>query len=110
MQPRTSSPSATEREFLVHGYMQNFWSSALARAPGGDGDLIDLDPALREDLFDIAMGEPERNTSGREDDDVGSEARDRRIAGGEQGEGGEFSWRQPCCSKAIMANATARGR
>ena len=72
--------------------------------------VVDLDAALGEQLFDVAVRQAEAQvpTDGQ-DDHVGWEAEpsERRTAGGEQSEGGGFSCWQSCCWNAVIANATA---
>jgi hypothetical protein len=75
--------------------------------PPVDGDVVDVDAALGEQFFDVAVGQPKRRyqrtastmTSG------GNGSRRRRIVLREQDEGGEFSCRQSCCSDADAADA-----
>jgi hypothetical protein len=80
--------------------------------PPVDRDLVDLDAAFDQELFDVTVGQAERRyqrtastiTSG------GKRSRRRRIERLAWGEGGGFSCQQSRRLDAVAANATARRR
>jgi hypothetical protein len=78
--------------------------------PGSqDGDVIDLDTPLGEQLLDVAVGQAEAqvpNGPPTGSHQAGSGSRRTRTAGVGQGEG-SLSCRQSRCWKTVTANATA---
>ena len=78
--------------------------------PPVDRDVVDLDAAFGEELFDVAVGQAEAQIpADGEDDDVAWESgsRQRRTAQRKQGEGGGgFSCQQCRCFDAVAADAT----
>jgi hypothetical protein len=72
-----------------------------------DGDVVNLDAAFGEQLFDVAVRQAEAQvpTDGQ-DDHVGREAEPSEGGPGlEQGEGDGFSYWQSRCSAAVTAKA-----
>src|SRR4051812_33203769 len=62
-------PPVADRVSARSGRIGEEWREALH--PPVDGDVIDLDPTLAEQLFDIAVGEPvPQIPTHREDDDL----------------------------------------
>jgi hypothetical protein len=77
--------------------------------PAVDGDVVNLDAAFGEQLFDVAARQAEAQvpTDGQ-DDHVGWEAEPSEGGPGlEQSKGGRFSCWQSRCWNAVTANATA---
>jgi hypothetical protein len=63
--------------------------------PAVDRHVVDLDAALGQQLFDVAIGQAEAEVpADRDDDDVGREAEagEGGLRDWERGERGEFSW------------------
>jgi hypothetical protein len=65
--------------------------------PAVDGDMVDLDPALGEELFDVAVRQAEAQVpADREHDHLGWEA--------EAGKGGPRDWRE---ARAVGSHAAS---
>jgi hypothetical protein len=76
--------------------------------PAVDGDMVDLDAPLSQQLFDVAVGQAKAQVSAdRDDDDIGWEAKPAKAdRGAGAGRVRRVLMRQSHCSKAVTANAT----
>jgi hypothetical protein len=65
-------PTVADRAPTGHGRIREEWREALD--PPVDGDVVDVDPTLTEQLLDIAIGQPIPQVPAHgEDDDLGRE-------------------------------------
>ena len=77
--------------------------------PPVDRDVVDLDPALGEELFDVAVGQAEAQVpADREDDDIRWEAEAGKGGprSGSRARAAGFSCQQSRCQDAVAADAT----
>ena len=80
--------------------------------PPVDGDVVDLDATLDEQLLDVAVGQAEAQVpADRDDNDIGWEPETSEVRpwNWSAARGGGFSCRQSRCSETVTANATTPG-